>query len=178
MQEQNVGSRTVQRSEHFAHGIDAIRARAPELADAILSDQTDVMKKDVQLIGKADPAVQPSLIDALKRNGRLPLPKPKSHSKEVKKETREERRKAREDLEEIRSIADELFEPPAPLTYTLDSLLRDIRNNAVPFVRLFRQIAEDNRSLCAANRETVISSIHENVTTKMMELEKEIDGYE
>ena len=178
MQEQNVGFSTVERSEYFAHGIDAIRSQAPELADAILSDQIDVMKKDVQAIGRAEPADQPSLIDSLKRNGRLPLPKPKSRTKEVKKETREDRRRAREDLREIHSIADELFEPPAPLTCTLDSLLRDIRNNAVPFVRLFRQIAEDNRSLCAANRETVISSIHENVTRKMMELEKEIDGYE
>ena len=76
MLEQNVGSHTVERSEHFAHGIDVIRSRAPELADAILSDQTGVMKKDIQAIGRAEPADQPSLIDSLKRNGRLPLPKP------------------------------------------------------------------------------------------------------
>ena len=37
MQEQNVGIRTVERSEHYAHGIITIRARAQELADAILS---------------------------------------------------------------------------------------------------------------------------------------------
>ena len=178
MQEQHVGSRTVQRSEHYAHGIDAIREEEPELAEAILSDQTDVMKKDVQTIGTADPADRPSLIDSLKREGRLPPMKQESRTKEVKKDDREDRRRTREDLREIRSIADELFEPPAPLTYTLDSLLRDIHNNAVPFVRLFRQIAEDNRSLCSANKEAVRSSIHENVTLKMMELEKEIEGYE
>lgn len=90
-EEQGVGQGTVQRAEHFAKGIDAIREQEPELAENILTAKKKVNKTDVAKLAKAKEEDRPNIIAELKRN------KPRV----VKtKEEREEDKKLSERLSE------------------------------------------------------------------------------
>ena len=176
MKEQNVGQKTVERSEHYAHGIDAIREEEPALAESILKAETKVSKVAIQDIGQAKPEYRPEMIQAVK-DGTPITAKEIEERKEEERESKDEKKKRREDMKAIREAANELFKP-ITAEYNIDSLLKDIENNASPFVRLFRQIVEGNKGLCAANKETVTTTIHTNIILKIEELEKEILSYE
>lgn len=58
MAEQNVGQKTVERAEYYAHGIDAIRDANSELADSILNGDKKIAKAVIQEIGRADDETQ------------------------------------------------------------------------------------------------------------------------
>ena len=176
MNEQGVGQKTVERSEYYAHGIDAIREAEPALAESILKAETKVSKVAIQDIGLAKPEYRPEMIQAVK-DGTPITAKEIEERKEEERESKADKRKRREDMKAIREAANELFKP-ITAEYNIDSLLKDIENNASPFVRLFRQIVEGNKGLCAANKETVTTTIHTNIILKIEELEKEILSYE
>ena len=174
MKEQSVGQKTVERSEYYAHGIDAIREEEPELADSILNAEKKVSKQSIQDIGKAEPEKKHEMIQAVKE-GR---PYKEPEEKPVIRKTPEERKQYKEEMKKVAEAVAELFDETEPIGYTVDSLLYDIKINSEPFIRLVRQMVERNKEICIENKETVIRTIHENIVSKIEEIEKEIEGYE
>lgn len=152
-----VGVGTIERDIQFVRGLDAVREEDPELADNILNGTEKVSKVDVTFIGKAKPEERKELIKTVKSGERL---------------------KKREELKEIANIANDLFGDSTPYSYSIDELIRDIRNNCLPFVRLLSSMVSQNKELCMANKEKVIETIHENTIMKIKEIEKEIGYYE
>jgi hypothetical protein len=174
--ELGIGKGTLIRATQFARGIDAIKECEPEFAEKILNAETKIPHTEIQKIGVAEPEDRSGMIQSLKEEGRA-IRKP-IEKKEEKKESKEEKQKRLDEIRAIKEVAGELFEPPKEIRYTIDSLVKDIENNAVPFIRLFRQIVEGNKKLCVVNKGMVIKAIHENIITKIEEIEKEIEDYE
>jgi hypothetical protein len=174
MKEQNVGQKTVERAEYYAHGIDAIREKEPELADSILNGEKKVTKQSIQDIGKAEPEKQEEMIQCVKEGKPyIPTSKPV-----ITRRSQEEIQKEKEELKAISDVTSEMFETEGEAEYTIDSLLYDIEINSTPFIRLLTQMVETNKELCKANKAMVIREIHKNTVIKIMEIEKEIEGYE
>ena len=171
-QEQKVGKGTVNRAYEYSRGIDAIKEEEPELAESLLKAETKVSKTSIQEIGIAKPEEQSEMIQALKGGEKPEKPV-------VQRRSKEEIKKEKEDMQEIGSIWDEMRKEETQAEYTVNSLLQDIELNvSMPFVRLLRQYIESNRSICTQNKQAVVKAIHENITVKVDEIEKEIEGYE
>lgn len=172
--EQGVGKTQVKDSYQFAKGIDAIREVDNEMADSILTGEKKVTKHEIQSIGKAQPEDRTEMIQCVKE-GKPYIP----HTKPViVRRSQEEIQKEKEEMKAISEVASELFDTEQEAEYTIDSLLSDIEINSAPFIRLLSQMITANKELCKENKATVIRQIHKNTVIKIMEIEKEIEGYE
>ena len=157
---------TVKRNDLFAQGIDAIRKVDDEAATAILFHEKVIKKVNIVAIGAADEGVRTEMINA------LILGKPVYADRSVKRT-----KKRREDMSRIAECVESLF-GGTESTYTVNSLCREIRMNAEPFVEMIRQKVEQNKDLCAKHKTAVMRALIESVIYKIEEIEEVIRNYE
>ena len=158
MAEQGVGQKTVERAEHFAKGIDAIRVNNEHLAEDILNDKVKVKKIDVITVGQAKPDERSGMIDAIK-NGE-PLPKRTKKHDGASKKNREDSAQIQKS---VQSLTDEVS-----VDYTIDHLEEQIKLNSEAFIRALTNLLTDHADMCKSNKER-ITSIIENSVTKEIE---------
>ena len=165
-QEIGIGPTTVKRYGLYAKGIEAIWSVEPDVAEAILATKKIVSLKAVADIGKAEPEVRKSMIDVTILR------------KSVLTET-EVRRPAKrsKDMNMIAECVSSLF-GTAENTYTVASLVRDIRMNSEPFINMLSQLVEQHKDLCARHKNEVMKALIESVIYKIEEIEEEIKHYE
>ena len=157
---------TVKRNGQYSKGIDAIKRVDPRSAEAILLHKKVVSKVNIVAIGAADPDAQDEMISALVTG------KPVYADRSVKKT-----KKRREDLSRIAECVSSLF-CGTENEYTINSLCREIRMNAEPFVEMLRQKIEQNKELCAKHKTAVMRALIESVIYKIEDIEEEIRNYE
>lgn len=153
MAEQNVGQKTVERSEYYAHGIDAIREVEPKVADAILMGEKKVSKKDIQAIGKATPENRPAMIESVAMGDPVKCVK-KQNARKNEGATRENRALAMEVRNIISGMSDD-----TEMKYTIDHLTEQMSMNAEQFVRSLNNLVTDHADLCEMNRKTVTETL-------------------
>ena len=71
-EELGIGSQTVDRADKFAQGVDALREVSPEAADAILSGDVKISKKDVSDLARAEHEQVKQAAEAIENGEPLP----------------------------------------------------------------------------------------------------------
>lgn len=157
-----IAARTVDDAYAFHKGIEAIKAEDPETANDILTGKLSVTKKEVIDIRKAEPEELKKKINDIKEGTNKPKPKQKTR---VPKES-EAIKEIKRDIEQSRTIT----------TYTpkVDDLLNDIKNNAIPFIRLFNQLVDGYKDVIKGNSESVLLAIKENIEDEINKLKEKI----
>lgn len=154
---------TVERAEHFADGIDAIREMYPDAAEAILCGKMKVSQKSIVTIGRADYADQRMLIMFL-RNG-TPVDGAR---------TREGAKKNLRAMSAVENAVAGIYSETNRADYTVESLLREISMNADSFINSIKRTLDGNKALCKTNKQTVISTLHKHITKEIEKFEEEI----
>jgi len=147
-EEQGVNSSTVQRAEHYAHGIDAIRDEAPEMAESILTGDKKIPKMVIQEIGKTTSEDRKPLINSVVAGINTSGPRDRTGS------TRENRTFKKEINTIIESMSDN-----TPMDYTIDNLTEQISCNADSFVGMISNLIMDHRDVCNENMDKVVEAI-------------------
>jgi len=157
--ELGIGQATVKRAEKFAKGVDAIREQFPETADAILNGKTKVKKVDVMAVAKADEQDKAEMIQAIQRVERIPnriKTTPKADAKN-----------------EIDNLISELYAEDTK-EYTIIDLVAEMEDNCERFLKTFRAIIFDHKSLCDNNLMTVNDTVKESLLNKIYEIMEEM----
>lgn len=160
MKEQGVGQKTVERSEQYAKGIDAIREADAELAESILKSEKKVQKQDVQRIGTAEPEEREEMIEAIMRGEKIEKPT------QIRKRQPYNTKQDRLDREELKGIINGLYDNSS-IEYTIDNLTEQIKTNADAFIRFLSNLIMDHRDVCEENLNSVIKAIDESITTRI-----------
>lgn len=160
MQEQNVGQKTVERAEEYAKGIDAIRETEPELADSILFGKTSVPKKEVAAIKKASQEEKKEIIKSIKDGT-------------IKRKPKVVTEKDRQDMKQIAKYVDDM-QSSETCEPTLDDLLKDLRNNSTPYIRLLNSMIKGYATVIKGNHEKVIETIDECIVKEINNLKEVI----
>lgn len=159
MEEMGVGQKTIERAEYYAHGIDAIRETSPELADAILTGEKKVKKRDVQTLGRAAENRE-DMIEAI-REGRS-----------VGERSETERACDRASGREIREIIDAMTSEEC-MDYTVEHLAEQIRANASWFIRVLTNLLDDHDDLIEGNEQMISNAIRNAVTVPVERIVRE-----
>lgn len=161
--EYGINHSTVERAEHFAEGIDAVREMYPDVADEILCGKIKVSQKSIVTIGRADYADQRMLIRFL-CNG---TPVEGARTKEgAKKNLRA--------MSAVDSAVAGIYSGTNRAEYTVDSLMREISMNADSFINSLKRTLDGNQALCRENKRTVIATLHKHITKEIEKFEEEI----
>lgn len=170
--ELGVDPSTITRSEHYAHGIDAIRESDPETANAILTGKITPPKRDIRMIGKANETDRAEMIRQVAENKRVtPVSVPEKIEAEKPKAIQHGPTKDREAHNKIVEAIETLYDDK-PIKFTLNDLYDEIRWNAESYIRLLSHTLEDHVQLIEAYKEEVKAYIAENVTMKIKEIEE------
>lgn len=128
-EELGIGAKTVERSEKFAKGIDAIRNVNPDAADKVLGGKTDVRKQDIMAVPTMPQsevkAVTQAILDEVPVKKRADKPKNTGRSA------------ADRELYRIINEANaELEDNDRPDTFTIEDMIRLIRTNGKNYVNV------------------------------------------
>ena len=162
-EEVSLGATTVKRYGLYTKGIDAIRCTDEDSARAILTAKRHVRTNDVISIGMADPETQAYMTGALILGRQINTVKVVSKA-----------RRRKNDLNAIAECVSSLF-GGTDNEYTAESVMRDIRMNAEPFVNMLAQLISRNAELCRGSKGEIIRTINENVIFRIKEIEEEIE---
>ena len=158
--ELGIGSTSVERSEKYANGIDAIREVNPGTADAILTGNMKARYKDVQAIGKASPEERQHMIRQIERGEKLtPVDVPDKILINVKSENYKGSgtKAERERLVEIAKAASENYTDAPKIT--IEDITQEIILDGRQFIRIVKNTLEIHRELIAQNRDKFLSAI-------------------
>lgn len=157
-----VAARTVDDAYAFHKGIEAIKAEDPDTANDILTGKVSVPKKVVQDIRKAEPEKVKETIKAIKdgsikkkNNHKTPSPEDRRMMESINKSVEDSRR--------------DTYSAPS-----VDDLIKAIKNNAIPYVRMLKSLIDGYKDIVDANKETVIRAIDEYVIDEINKLKEEI----
>ena len=134
-EEQHVGKTQVKDAYQYSKGIDAIQAIDPELAGSILNAKTKIQKSVIQDIGKAKAGERAEAVADLKDAIEHKVTRPR------KKEANNDWHKTREEMREIRGIANMMLDDNATMDYSIDNLTEQIECNASSFFKHSEQSA-------------------------------------
>jgi len=155
--ENNVSPSYVSRAERFANGIESIQEEDPELADAILTAEKKVSKKDVEDIGRADPSVRKDMIESLKAG------------KESKK------KRSASDQKELNSIVDGMTDGTV-MEFTIDHLTDQIRLNADAFIRSLSNLIMDHADIANVHQPEIVKAIDESITKRIIQIKETLNN--
>ena len=159
-EELGIGKDTVKRAEHYAKGIDEIRKEEPELANSILIGKTSVPKKEVAAITKASQEEKKEIIKAIKDGT-------------IKRKPKVITEKDRQDMKQIAKYVDDM-QSSKTCEPTLDDLLKDLRNNSTPYIRLLNSMIKGYAKVIKGNHEKVIETIDECIVKEINNLKEMI----
>ena len=151
--ELGVGQKTVERAEHFANGVDALREVSPAAADKVLSGKAGTTKAEVADLAKQEPDIIEAFAQAV-NEGKKPS-RPKRPPK-----TEEEKR----DLAEIEAIVADMRDPTTTPVFTIDYLIEDIELNGQAYVELLASTLTDRQALMTdENKPRIVAAINKVV---------------
>lgn len=151
--ELGIGSKTVERSEKFTKGVDALREVSPEAADKILNGKTGTTKSEVADLAKSEPDFIEAFAQAV-NEGKKPERKPR------KPKTEEEKR----DMAEIEAIMRDMRDPTTTPEFTIDFLIEDIELNGQTYVELLASTIEERSNLATdENKPLIVAAINKVV---------------
>lgn len=132
--ELGIGAKTVERSEKFAKGVDAVRSVNPDAADKILGGKSDIKKQDVMAIAAMEDEEVEAATQAILDDAPIPA-KPVAPLVEKPKRVNTGRSAADRELYRIINEANaELEDTDRPDTFDLDDMVRLIRLNGQNYV--------------------------------------------
>lgn len=156
--EQGVGQKTVERAEHFAKGIDAIKEVDTEVADDILNGKKKITKQSIIYIKNASPAETKKVVKAIKdgtykRKPKVQTPEDKKILDEIQK-----------DVETSRTVT-------TAYTISVDDCVRTMKDNITPYVNMMNHVIDAYMDVIKTDSEQVIKVIDDciNELTKMKE---------
>lgn len=166
-EELGCNANTLRRSINYMHGMNAISERNPDFAEAILCGTRRINQLDVQKVGISEPEERAKMIDHISSGERI-----------VPKRCKKDEIRRRKEMAEIVSVSNALFSKGTAAEYTIDSMLHDLKINALPFINQLRQTVFRHAEICRKNKKKIITAITENITARIEEIEKEIISYE
>ena len=144
---------TVERAEHFARGIDALRDVSPKAADKVLNSKTGATKADVRELAKAEPEIIEAFAKAVEENKKPVRPKRSPKTEEEKR-----------DMAEIEAIMRDMRDPTTTPEFTIDFLIEDIELNGQTYVELLANTIADRKNLATdENKPLIVAAINKVV---------------
>ena len=156
-QERGIGSRTVEHAGSYAMGIDAIREKEPELADAILKAERKLSMKDVEAIGKAHPVAQNAMIESILTGETEKKSRPMGETKKINSI--------------IETLSDE-----TTMEYTIDHLTEQIRINADAFIRSLSNMLMDHKDLCNEHQDKITKAIDDSIIERINQIKERLNN--
>lgn len=155
--EQGVGQKTVERAEHFAKGLDAIREVSPVAADKVLDGKSGVSKQTIAEMRNADGEEVKEVAKAIEE-GKPVSRKPRPMSPQMKDFTKK--------------LADVVAEMEnTEKAYGLDDAIRDLNSAEDMFINQVEFVLEERKDVIASDErgkdqviafiETVINDLNE-----------------
>ena len=155
--EQGVGQKTVERAEHFAKGLDAIREVSPAAADKVLDGKSGVSKQTIAEMRNADGEEIKEVAKAIEE-GKPVSRKPRPMSPQMKDFTKK--------------LADVVAEMEnTEKAYGLDDAIRDLNSAEDMFINQVEFVLEERKEVIASDErgkeqviaffETVINDLNE-----------------
>lgn len=148
--EQGVGSKTVERAEHFAKGLDAIREVSPAAADKVLDGKAGVSKQTIAEMRNADGEEVKEVAKAIEE-GKPVSRKPRPMSPQMKDFT-----------EKIVSVVEEMEDLTKERKYGLDDAMRDLNSAEDIFINQVEFVLEERKEVISSDergKEQVIGFI-------------------
>ena len=173
-EEFGVGKNTVLRAGNYATGIESIREKTPEVADAILTGKLTPKKKDVMAVGSAEVGEREDMISQIASGKKIIEPPkiqiPDKIAANVKadyngggtKEYRDERKG-------IAEIVSSMY-GKTPMKYTLKDLMDEILWNAEDYIRKLNNEINDHPQIVEAYKSEIREHIEKNVIAKIEEI--------
>ena len=149
--ELGIGANTVQRAGNFAKGVDAIRAVSPEAAEKVLAGKSKVTRTFIQELPKKTDAEVAEVARAIEEDRPIKAkPFPSGKEKELPGI--------------VPTVCRDRDAPP--VEYELDDLLEELRGVNDWFLKNYRTIIKNHKSLASKNAAevaTVMSEVHEEL---------------
>ena len=156
-----VDGRTVRRAEKFAKGIDTIRERNPEAADAVLKGNSGATKAVIsELPSKTASEIQKVAQDIL--------------TGDIKKERPKRDKSDKENLAAIGKIVDEMYDVSNVKEYTMDMLVEDIQINGKMAVDMLRSILTSHSTLLTVENKPAVGEAIEKYFIEEFKKVKEL----
>lgn len=174
-EELGIGFRTVERSEKYAHGIDAIKNVNKDAADAILTGKVSAQKKYIADVGKATPEIVERTARAIKENKVLPPipeePNPATVQPQQKRTPIPRNKDDRESLADIGTIVATMTDVNREIEHTVDDLLEDIKVNGRTYINMLRRTIEMKKAWIATDSERAsVRMAIDNIVNKIKEV--------
>ena len=135
--EQGVGQKTVERAEHFAKGLDAIREVSPAAADKVLDGKSGVSKQTIAEMRNADGEEIKEVAKAIEE-GKPVSRKPRPMSPQMKDFTKK--------------LADVVAEMEnTEKAYGLDDAIRDLNSAEDMFINQVEFVLEERKEVIASD---------------------------
>ena len=151
--EQGVGKETVKRAGDFAKGIDIIKQYDGDLADKILSGQTDTPKSAVQYVSKTADDQKNTVIKAI-RDG-TPIT-------------------GRKDTREAKAIALEFTDDTVTMEFTVDNLIEQMRYNSDGFINSLSNLLMDHKDISNMHSAEIASAIDVIITRRIDQIKERL----
>ena len=156
-----VDGRTVRRAEKFAKGIDTLRERNPEAADAVLKGNSGATKAVIsELPSKTASEIQKVAQDIL--------------TGDIKKERPKRDKSDKENLAAIGKIVDEMYDVSNVKEYTMDMLVEDIQINGKMAVDMLRSILTSHSTLLTVENKPAVGEAIEKYFIEEFKKVKEL----
>lgn len=146
--EQGVGQKTVERAEHFAKGLDAIREVSPAAADKVLDGKSGVSKQTIAEMRNADNEEVKEVAKAIEE-GKPVSRKPRPMSPQMKDFSKK-----------LLDVVSEMENTNK--TYTLDDAIRDLNSAEDVFINQIEFVLEERNEVIGSDergKEQVIGFI-------------------
>ena len=157
-----VAPRTVDDAYAFHKGMEVVEKEDKQLASDILNGKTRVTKKEIMELRKAEPEELKKSINQIKEGIKRPRKNPKMITE-----------KDRQDMKQIAKYVDDM-QSSKTCEPTLDDLLKDLRNNSTPYIRLLNSMIKGYASVIKGNHEKVIETIDECIVKEINNLKEVI----
>ena len=135
--EQGVGQKTVERAEHFAKGLDAIREVSPAAADKVLDGKSGVSKQTIAEMRNADSEEVKEVAKAIEE-GKPVSRKPRPMSPQMKDFSK----KLLDVVSEMENINK---------AYTLDDAIRDLNSAEDVFINQIEFVLEERKEVISSD---------------------------
>ena len=136
--EQGVGQKTVERAEHFAKGLDAIREVSPAAADKVLDGKSGVSKQTIAGMRNADSEEVKEVAKAIEE-GKPVSRKPRPMSPQMKDFSKK-----------LLDVVSEMENTNK--AYTLDDAIRDLNSAEDVFISQIEFVLEERKEVIDADK--------------------------
>ena len=161
--ELGIGQSTVERAEKFTQGLDTLREESPEAATTILRGGSGATKKDIMALPSMKEEERKKFAEDV-LSGEVKAKR--SYIKE------EPQKNPKNDLDQIRAIIADMYDPSTVPEFTVDLLVEDIEANGIEYVSLLRNTLVDRSTLLTPENKPFVAKAIDKIIKEIQKVKE------